>query len=58
LQAVDDTEQTAFSDDDLPGGVDMADPFFSQELTDTQKSKTKKKKKGIIKSTYIKTLSA
>ncbi|XP_072512836.1 ESF1 homolog [Salminus brasiliensis] len=41
-------EEAAISDDDLPAGVDLNDPFFSEELDGTSQKtkKTKKNKKG------------
>lgn len=41
-------DEVAFSDDEIPEGVDMSHPFFSQELTDTHTEAKKDKKKGII----------
>ncbi|KAL5009090.1 hypothetical protein ScPMuIL_014671 [Solemya velum] len=39
-------DTVAFSDDDIPAGIDMGDSFFSDEIKANQKQVKKKKKKG------------
>lgn len=48
-------EEAAFSDDELPAGVDLNDPFFADELKDNNNKTDKKKGNSLNEELYFAT---